>query len=97
MNVVDDIFELFSRKGQLSYGENVTQLAHAVQCAHFAREDGATDSEVVAALLHDIGHLLDASELGAQDLGRDTHHEAESDQFSKILSMRHLGRRSIHF
>lgn len=40
-------------------GEAVTQLEHALQCATLAREDGADDTLVCAALLHDFGHLLD--------------------------------------
>ncbi len=84
---MDVIFDLFALKGQLSYGENVTQLNHALQSAHFAKEDQATPAEVVAALLHDIGHLLDVRGQGAQELGMDTQHEEASDQFLK----RHFG------
>lgn len=40
-------------------GEAVTQLEHALQCATLAREDGADDNLVCAALLHDFGHLID--------------------------------------
>lgn len=40
-------------------GEAVTQLEHALQCAALAREDGADDALVCAALLHDFGHLID--------------------------------------
>lgn len=38
-------------------GEAVTQLEHALQCATLARADGAPSTLVIAALLHDIGHL----------------------------------------
>ena len=47
-------------------GEPVSQLEHALQAAHFAREAGAPDSAILAALLHDIGHLCapeDADEM----------------------------------
>jgi len=38
---------------------NVTKLAeHALQCAQFARTDGAGVELVAAAFLHDIGHLI---------------------------------------
>jgi phosphonate degradation associated HDIG domain protein len=36
----------------------VTQLQHALQTAHLAEQAGADDELVTAALLHDIGHLL---------------------------------------
>jgi len=38
-------------------GEDVSQLTHALQAAQLAREDGHGDDVVLAALLHDIGHL----------------------------------------
>lgn len=41
------------------FGESVTQLAHALQTADRARASGADDEMILAALLHDIGHLLD--------------------------------------
>jgi phosphonate degradation associated HDIG domain protein len=60
---LQDIAELFARRGGEQYtGEPVTQLQHALQSAHLAEADGADDALVTAALLHDLGHLL-------QDLG----------------------------
>jgi predicted HD phosphohydrolase len=38
-------------------GEDVTQLEHALQAAASADRAGVADSEVIAALLHDVGHL----------------------------------------
>ena len=38
-------------------GEPISQLAHALQAAHLARAAGASDEDVIAALLHDVGHL----------------------------------------
>ncbi|MBI1892038.1 MAG: HD domain-containing protein [Burkholderiales bacterium] len=43
-------------------GEVVTQLQHALQCATLARAEGAEPELVVAALLHDIGHVAEAQE-----------------------------------
>ncbi len=41
------------------YGsEPVSELDHALQCAALARQDGADDELVVAALLHDFGRLV---------------------------------------
>jgi 2-amino-1-hydroxyethylphosphonate dioxygenase (glycine-forming) len=39
-------------------GEPVSQLEHALQCAFLARRAGANGAEVLAGLLHDIGHLV---------------------------------------
>jgi gamma-butyrobetaine dioxygenase len=38
-------------------GEGVSQLDHALQAAHLAARAGAPDALVLAALLHDVGHL----------------------------------------
>lgn len=39
-------------------GEPVSQLEHALQCAALARVANAAPEEVLAALFHDIGHLV---------------------------------------
>ena len=56
--VIEEIEDLFARYGGESYGEGVTQLEHALQTAALAEAEGANDSLVVAALLHDVGHFL---------------------------------------
>ena len=59
MNIVDDIFTLFAQRGSAAYfGETISQLEHALQTAYQADQDHAPDHVVVAALLHDIGHVL---------------------------------------
>jgi phosphonate degradation associated HDIG domain protein len=56
---ISDICILFGRKGGRAYdGEPVTQLEHALQTAARAAESGAGPALVTAALLHDLGHLL---------------------------------------
>lgn len=58
----DDIELLFRRHGATQYsGEPVTQTEHALQTAFFAERAGADDELVTAALLHDLGHLLNDS------------------------------------
>jgi phosphonate degradation associated HDIG domain protein len=60
---IDDIEELLLRRGHEQYsGEPVTQLQHALQAASLGEAEGADDELVTAALLHDLGHLV-------QDLG----------------------------
>jgi phosphonate degradation associated HDIG domain protein len=71
---VEAILALFAARGGSEYGgESVTQLEHALQCAAMALSEGAPDTLVAAALLHDIGHLLhdlpdDAPEQGVDDV-----------------------------
>ncbi len=56
---VDEIAQLLATQGQRQYGrEAVSQLDHALQCAQLAEEAGESEATVVAALLHDLGHLL---------------------------------------
>ena len=53
------IDNLFAQSGHDAYfGEPVTQLEHALQTAQLAEQAGADRETVVAAFLHDIGHLL---------------------------------------
>lgn len=72
---LDDLFDLLATKGHALYGgERVTQLAHALQCAQLAEENGAPPSLITAALFHDIGHLVTDDEGGAAR-GEDFVHE----------------------
>jgi phosphonate degradation associated HDIG domain protein len=54
-----DIEKVFAEHGSLGYsGEPVTQLEHALQAARLAEDEGAGDALITAALLHDLGHML---------------------------------------
>lgn len=76
---VADLFGLLEQLGPQRYGlERVSQLDHALQCAHLAESCGADDALVAAALLHDIGHLLQ------QDL-----HQAAGEDHA-VVGARHL-------
>lgn len=55
---LNDLRALLETRGSGRYtGEPVSHRAHALQCAWLAQRAGAGDALVVAALLHDIGHL----------------------------------------
>ncbi len=60
---LDELFELYESRGDRKYGEDVTGLDHALQCAALATADGATSELVIAALFHDVGWLLVDDEL----------------------------------
>ena len=54
-----EIERLFVEKGGRMYsGEPVTQLQHALQAAQLAQQEGSQEELIVAALLHDLGHLI---------------------------------------
>lgn len=75
---VADVIALYESRGHRRYGESLSQLEHALQCATLARTDGARDELVVAALLHDIGHLASDSQRDDEQalLTYDAVHEA---------------------
>ena len=75
--IVEEILGMFSAKGDSMYGgEGVTQLEHGLQAAAMAESEGASDFQIVAALLHDIGHLLHDLPDDAPDNDIDDQHEA---------------------
>jgi len=75
-DIVDHIFAEFTQHGERLYmGEEVSQLKHALQAALLAEEAGAPDYLVVAALLHDYGHLLHDLDEDCAEQGVDDHHD----------------------
>ncbi|HMP17213.1 MAG TPA: HD domain-containing protein [Gemmatales bacterium] len=73
---VTELFQILQERGNgMYFGEAVTELEHALQCAHFAVQARAEDSQVVAALLHDIGHLVHGFEEDIADRQIDGQHE----------------------
>lgn len=74
---IDDVLALYERWGTERYDEELRQLDHALQTAALAAAARADSSLVVAALLHDVGHLLDlAAGGGTRSRSADMRHEA---------------------
>jgi len=74
---IDDVVALLRNLGGARYGrEAVSQLEHALQTGELALRAGSRPALVVAALLHDVGHLSDPEAERADDEGRDVRHEA---------------------
>ncbi|MFT3936817.1 MAG: HD domain-containing protein [Chitinophagaceae bacterium] len=58
-STVNSIFEFYDKHGAEEYaGEKVSQLEHMVQAAQLAIDGGYDDEVILAAFLHDFGHLL---------------------------------------
>ena len=72
---VDQIFSIFREYGSRHYGENVSELEHALQTAEFAKEFGEPESIVLSCLLHDYGHMLHDLGEDAAEYGIDAKHE----------------------
>lgn len=74
--VADAIFTLFAERGGSRYDESVTQTQHAAQSAALADAENAGTTMTIAALLHDIGHLVVDEHNGHHDfLHEDEKHQ----------------------
>ncbi|OYY99498.1 MAG: hypothetical protein B7Y37_13970 [Sphingobacteriia bacterium 28-36-52] len=73
--IAEEVIHLLLSNGGSEYiGEPVTKLEHMVQSAEIAAEKGLSEDLIIAALLHDIGHICepttilnDMEGLGLQD------------------------------
>lgn len=81
VRVADEIIEIFSNKGGDNYaGEEITQLEHACQAAQLAEKQGFDDEVILAAFLHDLGHLIgDDSEDDMDGFGVKNHEGVGAD------------------
>jgi 2-amino-1-hydroxyethylphosphonate dioxygenase (glycine-forming) len=90
IETVDEIMALYENYGDKDYiGESVSQVQHMCQCAQLAEAAGADDELILAAFLHDIGHLCEFAFYGANlqhmdELGIVDHESLGSDY---LLSM----------
>lgn len=74
--IVEEIRQRFTEKGNAMYaGEPITQTDHALQAAFSAEQAGETPELIVAALLHDMGHLLHQHDEDCATHGIDDLHE----------------------
>lgn len=84
---IDLLFDRLGSRGLGAYGlANVSQLDHALQSAALAGEQGLGDQMVIAALFHDVGHLVfdDDTDLAAQGID-DRHEEASADVLAGLF------------
>ena len=83
---LSDIEKLFRDHGHIAYsGEAVTQLEHALQTAQRAENDAAGDELVTAALLHDLGHVLNLQGETPSARGIDDQHQYFAIPFIRDL------------
>jgi phosphonate degradation associated HDIG domain protein len=58
--IAEEIIDLYTLYGEEEYsGEKVSQLEHMVQAAQLAKAEGYNDEVVLAAFLHDVGHIAE--------------------------------------
>lgn len=76
---------LEAAKEQDYIGEGVSQLTHALQAAKLAKDSGGDSALIIAALLHDIGHLCassDAEQMGGY--GVHEHHKVGANFLRRL-------------
>jgi [1-hydroxy-2-(trimethylamino)ethyl]phosphonate dioxygenase len=74
--VAQEVLALYGARGSGAYfGERVSMTEHGLQAGYFAQIQGAPASLVVAALLHDVGHLLEQVPDEIEDWTSDARHE----------------------
>ena len=82
MKIIEDIVSLFAQRGDSLYGgELISQRDHALQAATLAENENATPLLIVAALLHDIGHLVHDLPENASNQGVDDKHESVGEAY----------------
>jgi phosphonate degradation associated HDIG domain protein len=81
LDTPEKILNLLSSRGGDSYfGEPVTVMEHSLQAAFFAHKAHSANELIVAALLHDVGHLLHHEGEDIAEHGLDTRHEELADR-----------------
>lgn len=74
--LVDDLFDRLENRGIGRYGlSEISQLEHALQAAALAMDERRERAFVMAALFHDIGHLVPDADVALADGGVDDRHE----------------------
>jgi len=107
VRVADEIIHLYRQYGGSEYaGEKVSQLEHMVQAAQLAETGGYDEEVILAAFLHDIGHIAeeatgenemdeygikDHEALGAQYLSE----HGFSSKISKLVASHVLAKRYL--
>jgi phosphonate degradation associated HDIG domain protein len=76
VSAADEVVAIYGARGAGAYfGERVSMTEHGLQAAWFAQVEAAPEPLIIAALLHDIGHLLEAVPDDLADWTSDARHE----------------------
>ena len=73
VGLIEDIFALHGADSYL--GEEVTMAEHMLQAAYLAEQQGESESVILAALLHDVGHYANALPPEVLMNGQDNRHQ----------------------
>ncbi|MGH8131977.1 MAG: HD domain-containing protein [Steroidobacteraceae bacterium] len=76
VSITGEILAIYAARGADAYfGERVSMTEHGLQAAWLGQAEGAPESLIVAALLHDIGHLIEQVPDALADWTADARHE----------------------
>ncbi len=71
-----EIEEIYTERATRRYGlSDINQLQHALQAATLAEANGEAPAFVLAAMLHDVGHMIHKLGENPAEEGVDDHHE----------------------
>ncbi len=80
--ITDELISIYGERGAAAYfGEPVSMTEHSLQAAYFAASAGAPDALIIAALLHDIGHLIESVPDDIADWTTDARHELKGSRW----------------
>jgi phosphonate degradation associated HDIG domain protein len=83
-DILNEIQRLLEQKASGRYGLTlINQQQHALQGAWLAEQEGKGDAMIVAALLHDIGHMVHDLGDNPADKGIDDRHEELGHEWLK--------------
>ena len=77
MDIVETLREIYATRGYETFegDRRVTQTSHGLQTALLAEAEGASPALIVAALLHDVGRIINPRDRALTDSGKDAKHE----------------------
>ncbi len=80
LKIRDELIDIYSNRAMDQYGlSDVNQLQHALQSAALAEQEGAGADLIIAALVHDVGHMI-------HDLGDDPALEGIDDSHEELAA-----------
>ncbi|MDW8330980.1 MAG: HD domain-containing protein, partial [Cyclobacteriaceae bacterium] len=86
VDVVNEILGIYRSVGYTEYdGEPVSHLEHMLQAAQLAMDEGFDDEVILAAFLHDIGHIAVERNEQSKMMGYGiVHHEKTGADFLRV-------------
>lgn len=83
MSIIETLCDIYATKGLETFegDRRVTQTSHGLQAAMIAEAEGASPEMVAAALLHDIGRIINPRDREITDSGGNARHEVVGQKY----------------